>query len=200
MDKKEFYVKESLKLFMKFGVRSVTIGQITAKLNISSKTLYMIFGDKTGLVEACFELYKFNSTREFESLRQESKNVADMLVKFYNMLIETISRINPNFFNDISSYFPKIWDSDEAFGINQTRELMKQGVEEGIFSQAIDIPLCAQTLTMLLRSIFEKDPYDSRHGGSQRLLANVIWPYVRGLCTREGMEEFRKYRKFVAQL
>lgn len=198
MDKKEFYIKESLKLFMKYGVKSVTVGQITAKLNISSKTLYVIFGDKTGLVEACFDLYKQNSNKEFESLRSDSENVADMLVRFYNMLIESLSRINPNFFNDISSYFPKIWDSDEAFGINQTRSLLDQGVSEGIFSKAIDIELCAETLTLLLRSMFEKDPYDSRYGGSQRLLANVLWPYVRGLCTQEGMEEFRKYRKFMA--
>ncbi|MEZ4775211.1 MAG: TetR/AcrR family transcriptional regulator [Bacteroidia bacterium] len=199
MDKKEFYVKESLKLFMKYGVKSVTVGQITAKLNISSKTLYVIFGDKTGLVETCFDLYKQHSNKEFEALRADSENVADMLVRFYNMLMESISRINPNFFNDIASYFPKIWDSDEAFGINQTRSLMVQGVSEGIFSKAIDIELCAETLTLLLRSMFEKDPYDSRHGGSQRLLANVLWPYVRGLCTQEGMEEFRKYRKLSAQ-
>ncbi|MDX2248721.1 MAG: TetR/AcrR family transcriptional regulator [Bacteroidia bacterium] len=198
MEKKAFYIKESLKLFMKFGVKSVTVGQITAKLNISSKTLYLIFGDKTALVEACFDLYKENSAKEFDFLRSDSDNVADMLVRFYNTLIESISRINPNFFNDIASYFPKIWDSDEAFGINQTRELMKQGISEGIFSKAIDVELCAETLTLLLRSMFEKDPYDSRHGGSQRLLANVLWPYIRGLCTPEGMEEFRKYRKFVA--
>lgn len=198
MEKKELYVKESLKLFMKFGVKSVTVGQITGKLNISSKTLYQIFGDKSALVEECFLLYQKNMERRFHTLRRESENVADMLVRFYNMLVESITRVNPNFYNDIARYFPEIWDSDDAFGISQTRELMKQGVAEGLFIPAIDIRLCSETLTLLLRSMFEKDPYDTRHGGSQRLFMNVLWPYVRGICTPKGLEEFRKFRRYVS--
>ena len=198
MEKKEYYIKESLKLFMKYGVKTVTIGQITSHLNVSSKTLYAIFGDKTGLVDECFLLYKKNSEKAFEDLQKASDNVADMLVKYYNMLVDSITRINPNFYNDIARYFPEIWDSDEAFGIIQTKALLVQGVEEGLFFSAIDIGLCSETLTILLRSLFELEPYSRDEIGSHKLMTNVIWPYFRGICTPEGVEEFRKYRKYVA--
>ncbi|MDX2285489.1 MAG: TetR/AcrR family transcriptional regulator [Bacteroidia bacterium] len=193
MDKRSHYIKESLKLFLKYGIRTVTVGQITAQLNISSKTLYLLFGDKTGLVYACFQLYAQNSQKAYEKLEQESENVADLLIRFYNKLVESFGRINPNFFNDISAYFPELWNSDEAFGLEQTRQLLRRGVEEALFVPHLEVPVCAETLTMLLRSMFEKESFEGR--GMPLLLTNVLWPYVRGLCTARGLEEFRKYRK-----
>ncbi|WNJ18892.1 TetR/AcrR family transcriptional regulator [Pontibacter sp. G13] len=194
MDKRIIYTKESLKLFLKFGVRSVTVGQITGHLNISSKTLYQLYGDKTGLVNACFQLYRDNSREEFDKLEADCTNVAELLVLFYNKMISSLSRINPNFLNDISNYFPEIWDSNEAFGVTFTKQILTRGVEEGIFHNSIDVEICAETLSLLLRSMFEKDPFSGRD--SKKLLANMLWPFVRGICTEEGLTEFRKYRRF----
>lgn len=193
MDKKSLYVKESLKLFMKYGIRAVTVGQITSHLNISSKTLYNLFGDKAALVEATFQLYRYNSDKEFDLLKEDSDNVADMVIRFYNQLVTTLSRTSPNFFNDLSNYFPEFWNAAEAFGIEHTKIALQQGIEEGIFVPSIDVDICSETLTLLLRAMFERDVYVER--GGPYLLSNVLWPYVRGICTPRGLVEFRKYRK-----
>ena len=195
MNKQDIYIKESLKLFLKYGIKSVTIGQITSRLNVSSKTIYNLFQDKTGLVQACFELYKVNSHKEFDALQKQADNVADLVIRFYVKLVESLSLINPNFFNDIAHYFPQIWDTNEAFGISHTREIIQQGIDEGIFVEGIDIDICATTFTMLVQSMFENDELWGK--GTQKLLTNVLWPYVRGICTQEGLEEFRKYRRFM---
>ncbi|MEM7370464.1 MAG: TetR/AcrR family transcriptional regulator [Bacteroidota bacterium] len=193
MDKRTLYIKESLKLFMKYGIRSVTVGQITNKLNISSKTLYNLFGDKAQLVQECFQLYRDTSDREFEVLRQESVNVADMVIRFYNQLVTTLSRTSPNFFNDLTNYFPEFWNAAEAFGIEHTKIAIQQGIEEGLFVPHIDVLIASETLTLLVRAMFERDVYVER--GGPYLLSNVLWPYVRGICTARGLVEFRKYRK-----
>jgi TetR/AcrR family transcriptional regulator, cholesterol catabolism regulator len=191
-EKRDAYIKESLKLFLKHGVKRVTVGQLTKQLNISSKTLYVLFGDKNGLVKACFELYKANSRRAYLGLQGESENVAELMVRFYHMLVEALSRMNPHFFADIARYFPAVWDNDEAFSQHQSRELIERGVAEGIFVAHLDPEICAETLTMLLSSMFTRERLNGT--STDHLLTNVIWPYVRGLCTAAGLAEFRKYR------
>lgn len=198
MDKQSYYVKESLKLFLKYGIRSVTIGQITAQLNVSSKTLYQLFGDKPGLVHACFQLYIHNSRRDFGQMETEATNVADLLIRFYHQLVQNLTRISPAFFEDLAGFFPEIWDSDEAFGIHHTRGLLTRGVQEGIFVPGIDVALCAETLTLLLRAMFEKETFNRR--STPQLLANVLWPYVRGICTPAGLAEFRRYRRMTVSV
>lgn len=197
-EKRTIYIKESLKLFMTYGVKRVTVGQITQQLNISSKTLYQLFGDKTGLVYACFELYKVNSGEAFQRMEAASENVADLLIRFYNQLVDDLGRISPNFYNDIAQYFPEIWDSQEAFGIHHTHNMLSRGISEGLFVHGLDLDICAETLTMLLRSMLERDPLT--RPGTQRLMTNVLWPYVRGICTTDGLAQFRAYRRFAAML
>ncbi|MFK7921689.1 MAG: TetR/AcrR family transcriptional regulator [Bacteroidia bacterium] len=197
MERNEYYIKESLKLFLKYGVKSVTIGQITQHLNVSSKTLYQLFGDKTGLVHHCVELYRTNTAITYQELLSGAENVADALIRFYNTLVESMGLINPNFFVDVTRYFPELWDQQEAFGMQYTQELIEQGVKEGIFVEGIHIGICAETLTLLIRSIFEKDPLSKHNAKTQTLMNNVIWPYLRGISTPQGQEEFRKHRRQV---
>ncbi|MEL6850950.1 MAG: TetR/AcrR family transcriptional regulator [Bacteroidota bacterium] len=193
MVKKEFYIKESLKLFLKHGIRSVTIGQITKQLNVSSKTIYVLFEDKTGLVYECFNLYKANTKKAFDEQVLASENVADMLIRFYHQAITGLSKVNPRFFNDLARYFPEIWDADDAFGIDQTKHLLQKGIQEGIFYQGMDQNLCAETITLLLRSIFDRETF--QQSPTQQLLDNILWPYLRGICTPEGQVAFREYRR-----
>ena len=192
VDKKNIYIRGSLKLFLKYGIRSVTVGQITQTLNISSKTLYNIFGDKTGLVRECFDLYKNDSQLEYNSLKENANNIAETLIKFYRRSVEAFNRVNPNFFNDISKYFPELWDNDEAFGKHRTQELLIQGINEGIFVSHVDTEIASRTITILLKSMLEDEAFYTQ--GNEALFSNIIWPYLRGICTQKGREEFRKYR------
>lgn len=195
MERTQYFVKESLKLFLKYGVKSVTVGQITQHLNVSSKTLYQLFGDKTGLVHQCAELYRTNTAKAYEQLFTDSANVADAVIRFYSLLVESMSIVNPNFFVDIARYFPDLWNQQEAFGLQYTRRLIERGVAEGIFVSGLEVDICAETLTLLIRSIFEKDPLAGTNTQTQILMANVLWPYLRGISTPEGRQEFRKYRR-----
>ncbi|MEL6252114.1 MAG: TetR/AcrR family transcriptional regulator [Bacteroidota bacterium] len=192
VDKKNIYIRSSLKLFLKYGIRSVTVGQITQTLNISSKTLYNIFGDKSGLVRECFDLYKNDSQLEYNSLKENAQNIAETLIKFYRRSVEAFNRVNPNFFNDIAKYFPELWDNDEAFGKHRTQELLVQGINEGIFITHVDTEIASRTITILLKSMLEDEAFYTQ--GNEALFSNIIWPYLRGICTKKGREEFRKYR------
>ncbi|MEM7660044.1 MAG: TetR/AcrR family transcriptional regulator, partial [Bacteroidota bacterium] len=183
MNKQTYYVKESLKLFLKYGIRAVTIGQITSHLNVSSKTLYGLFSDKAALVEAAYGLYRTNFDRDYEILYAQAENVASAMLHFYQQLVQNLGRTNPNFYQDLANYFPQIWNDAEAYGIHRTQALLEQGVAEGIFVRGLNASLCAETLTLLLRSMFEREEF-AQHD-SRLLLTNVLWPYVRGICTPE---------------
>lgn len=200
MEKKEVYIKESLKLFLKYGIKSVTIGQITQQLNVSSKTLYQLFGDKIGLVKACLELYRTNTEKAYQQLMRGAENVADALMAFYEELIQSMSRINPNFLLDIARYFPEIWNEDQAFGIQHTRALLQRGQQEALFVAGLNLEICASTITLLIRSMFQQDPFAGRSANIQLMTSNVLWPYLRGISTDQGREAFRKYRKQTLQV
>ena len=192
MEKRDQLLKEILIRFLQHGIRQVKISDVTTSLNVSSKTLYQVFGDKEGLIRAAFELYQANTTADFERWKTQSDNVAALMVNFYRAALAGLSRVNPAFFHELSQSYPHIWNSDSAFGLDHSRALLAQGVEEGIFVPQLDLTICSHTLTYLLRSMLDREPFASATPEQQ--FNQVIWPYVRGLCTEAGRAKFRAYR------
>ena len=54
MEPKERILVRAHELFNKYGIRSVSMDDISAGLGMSKKTLYQYFADKEELVDACF--------------------------------------------------------------------------------------------------------------------------------------------------
>ena len=50
MEARKRILKAAEELFLKFGIRSVTMDEIASKLGISKKTIYMHFEDKDAIV------------------------------------------------------------------------------------------------------------------------------------------------------
>src|SRR4030088_2070262 len=52
MEVKERILEKATDLFMRYGIRSITMDEIAAQLAISKKTIYQFFTDKDAMVEA----------------------------------------------------------------------------------------------------------------------------------------------------
>src|SRR6202000_2790704 len=55
MDVKERILSKAADLFMRYGIRSITMDEIASQLGISKKTIYQFFTDKDDLVSAVIE-------------------------------------------------------------------------------------------------------------------------------------------------
>lgn len=185
-------LKESLIKFLHHGIKQVKISDLTQVLNVSSKTLYLHFEDKHGLVRECFQLYLSNTTLEFTELELTSGDVAELMVGFYRSALAGLNKVNPAFFKDLSTSYDDIWSSEDAFGLIHAKSMIARGIKEEIFVPSLDQDLCARTLTHLLRMVLEKEPFCSET--PERQFNFVIWPYVRGMCTQKGREKFRSYQ------
>ena len=55
MDVKERILTKAADLFMRYGIRSITMDEIANQLGISKKTIYQFFTDKDDMVSAVIE-------------------------------------------------------------------------------------------------------------------------------------------------
>ena len=56
-DKKEYILKQISELYLKFGIRSITMDDVAGEFGISKKTLYLYFKDKADLVSEVIDFY-----------------------------------------------------------------------------------------------------------------------------------------------
>ena len=69
--KKEI-VDNALKLFMRYGVRSVTMDDIAKELSISKKTIYQHFADKDEIVSKAAEIHLNCEMQIMQDVRDRS--------------------------------------------------------------------------------------------------------------------------------
>ncbi len=192
MDKKDLYIEQALRKFLKFGIRSVTIGEIAQHLNISTKTIYKLFDDKNGLVNACLELDKQIVEKTYQKILNNEVLMIS-LIEFYNELVNRISRVNANYFLDVQKYFPQAWEEITVLSTEYIKELLERGIQQGYFYKTLDKEVVAQTLSLLVRAMLDDHTFVNYTPNRRQLSANVIYPYLRGICTQKGWEEVRQY-------
>ena len=70
MEQQERIVVKAHELFMRYGIRSISMDEIATHLGISKKTIYQFFADKDALVASVVDIEITNNIRDCTHYRQ----------------------------------------------------------------------------------------------------------------------------------
>ena len=132
---KERIIEGGEELFLKAGIKSVTMDDIARHLGISKKTIYQFFKDKNELVVALIK----NKLKEDECRMQEiigqSANVMEEMINMMKCSEEIFARINPVAMHDLQKYHPEAWKHFRVFKaevvVRNLQELLSKGIKQG---------------------------------------------------------------------
>src|ERR1700752_3026143 len=93
-------------LFLKAGIRSVTMDDIAKHLGMSKKTIYQFFKDKNELVMALVKKKLQDDEDQMCALISQSGNVIEEMINMMKCSEEIFSRINPIVIHDLQKYHP----------------------------------------------------------------------------------------------
>ena len=126
-------IDTATELFVKNGVKTVTIDKIVKELHTSKRTIYSHFEDKTELLKACLAVYHTKVKAENEEIIRSSENVIVALGRLHQKIISRSYQVNPNFFNDILHYYPGLlnesYHSTGKFAHQQLIFLFRMGYQ-----------------------------------------------------------------------
>jgi AcrR family transcriptional regulator len=197
MELRERIMAESFQLFMKFGIRSVTMDQIAKHLGISKRTLYEIFHEKDELLREGLEYFAGIRRKEARETINKSDNVIETIYNLARKGEEIKKQINPMFFEDIRKYYPGIHQlltiegkyKDHSF----TLELLNKGKNGGLFKEGLDIELVNTFIHQMMDIIVNEEIFPKGKYTDRDIFRNIMMPYLAGISTDKGKEQIRKY-------
>jgi len=134
---KEKIQKGAEDLFMRYGVRSISMDDIARHLAVSKKTLYQHFADKEDIVTMTCKAHLDRNAQEFQSIRETAKNALEELAQLSVCLKRNMQDMNPSLLFDLQKYHPKAWsvwlNHKNKFIRESVVHNLKQGMEEGYF-------------------------------------------------------------------
>ena len=195
-EKKLHIIKNVGKLYLKFGIRSVTMDDVAQEFGISKKTLYQYFKDKADLVSQVVDYYLNNLMMNVNA----SKDVN--AIDFYFALRSHISKIlkyfNNNIEFDLKKQYPQLFKKvhkikREKIFMNTVSNINK-GMETGFYRKGLDVELIAklQVGRMLYTLNPENEIFNESEVATIELFDKVMEYHMHAICTEKGIEYFKK--------
>ena len=105
MELRKRIVQESENLFIKFGIKCISMDDICQKLGISKKTLYQVVTDKEELVQKVIMHHIDEERTAFEKITHSSENAMDEMFKITQHVLQQLKRMNPATIMDLEKHY-----------------------------------------------------------------------------------------------
>src|SRR5688572_17265720 len=96
-------------LFLKYGIRSISMDDIAHHLAISKKTIYQHFSDKDDIITSAMR----ESTNEKKdillSLRKDAADAIDMMIKIHQYIQKNFNETTAALLYDLQKYHDGAW-------------------------------------------------------------------------------------------
>lgn len=136
------------KLFLKFGIKSLTMDDIANELKMSKKTLYQFVSDKQDLVAKTMQNYCSTDKDIVLGICSQSKNAIDELLDIIKYVKQRLSVFHPSIMYDLEKYYPEAWDSmhkhQKEFIYDMVRDNIKRGKAEELYKTDVNEEIIAR--------------------------------------------------------
>ena len=193
-------ISSSTELFLKYGVKSVSMDDIARLLGISKKTIYNFISNKKGLVQAVVQAQVDLHHKEVNEIMNHSTNALSEMVSIAENVLAMLKRMKPSLTYDLKKYHPNAWKIIEEvhFKFIQTSitKNLNRGIKEGLYRAEIDTALLSKLYLILSRSVTEDDSLVEEGHAISDVFATVIHYHLNGIVSPKGKKELKKYLKF----
>lgn len=198
MDQKKLELLErSSTVFMKYGLKSVTMDDLCREIGVSKKTIYKYFDDKNDLVLNIMQTKLAMDKLGCDVCEKQSENAIDALIKLSKLVIEQLANINPSVFFDLRKHYPEAWkimhDHKWEFVLNNIRENIIRGKKENIYRENIDPEIIARYYVSNMDSVMDGEVYPYPEFKTDDVLTEVLRFHIRGLANDNGITYLKEH-------
>lgn len=184
-------VRESVELFLKFGIRSVTMDDVSRELGISKKTLYKYVSNKNELVDQGVKLTFDRILEDMGSIAANTENAIDQLFKIENYFDKVLRSQHPAMLYQLKKYYTDTFkwmeESKVEFILNTTRDNLKRGAAQGYYRNDINHEHIAY-IYLAHAVVMESDLIPESICDSSAFHKDHVIYHIRGIGTPKGLE------------
>lgn len=186
-------------LYNKYGIKSVTMDDVSRELGISKKTLYEHFTDKDEMVNQVFEFERENVIKELHEILSQAQNAIHELFLINKYFSEKIKTYNPNADFDLKKYHFPIFEKHRAkvyeYMYSHIIGNLNRGIKEKVYRNDINKEFIAKLHISRLITMQQSEFFTREELLENATHRELIIYHVRGIATQEGIKILEKELK-----
>ncbi len=199
IDNKTRIREKAKELFIRFGMRSVSMDDIANAIGISKKTLYQHYADKETLVADTIEMLLETNNAHCQASREKAENAIHESFLATETVSELMKKTNPVLLFDMQKYYPaayrKFLKFKQDFLYNFIRSSIEWGIKDGLYREDINVTLVSSLRIESISLPFQQDFFARVNTDLASLQEEIFILFLYGIATPKGIRLINKYKE-----
>ncbi|MEM6376750.1 MAG: TetR/AcrR family transcriptional regulator [Bacteroidota bacterium] len=184
-------------LFMRYGIKSVTMDDIARELGISKKTLYQFVDNKQDLIEQSFEKHICEELLIIQNIKEEAKDSIDEILKIARYVLKMVKKVSPTVMYDLEKYYRKTYSQMKELHsrhiFSYILDNINRGMEKGIYRKDLNPELIAKIYVQNTSNIHGSELFPMTNDEIQAMIREYTIYHIHGIATPKGLECLNEY-------
>ena len=204
MDQKQQQVIfKSEELFMKYGLKSVTMDDIARHLGVSKKTLYQYFDNKKDLIQQIFNCRIDFEKDMMDTIREESADAVEEMLKVARYSIRMLRKVSPAAMYDLKKYYHHIWHSVESlhqqYFFEILRENIERGIKQGVYRPDVNADIISKLYVGKISQVVNDELFPIGEYDRADLFKEFFNYHMHGIASPTGLELLEQHYQTILE-
>ncbi len=179
-------------VFMRLGMRSVTMDDVARELKVSKKTIYKYVKDKEDLIAQALQHHLLQEEWMFADISGRSQNAIEEMVQIIKNVMVMLQQIHPSIHYDMEKYYPKAWDvlqeHKEKNIYGNILSNLNRGIKEGYYRDNLNPDIIARMYAISADRVFDGTVFPITEYKFTEVYLEYVRYHIRGIASKKGVK------------
>jgi TetR/AcrR family transcriptional regulator, cholesterol catabolism regulator len=195
-EQQDKWLKRVEDLFLRLGIKSITMDDVARELGISKKTLYTFVESKDDLVKKMLERHIGQDKMDCEIMVKSAKNAIEEMFFVIENNAQQMSQMKANVIHDLQKYHRDAWDLmseyQRSFLYKVVQSNLKRGVAEGLYRDDFDIDIVTRLHIASSFQMFDETIFPQNAFKRDVIFKEYFSHYMHGILSDKGRKFLQK--------
>lgn len=193
-DQLQFLLEQSKIVFMRNGMKIVTMDDIANELKMAKKTIYKYALNKEDLIVRSLAWHLEQDKAMLEGIAKNSKDAIEEMIQVISCVNEMLSQIHPSIHYDMEKYYPRAYklmlEHKEIHIYGIMLQNLNRGKKEGLYRKDLNAEIIARMYALNSDKVFDAQTFPSTSFKFTDVYMEYVTYHMRGITTPKGFEAF----------
>lgn len=190
-EKLEQILRQSASVFMRYGIKSVTMDDVCRELGISKKTLYQFVEDKADLINKVLDFDIKEEEHAISSIVASKLTALEELNRIQSMVTQKVRNMHSSIIYDLRKYYPEAWNRvmqhRNDFVVGCIEQNIRKGQKEGVFRTDIHPAVIARIYSSRIEVVIDSSLFADLNLSTAEIYVEAVHYHIRGIATEKGL-------------
>lgn len=196
-ERKRQIIGNALEIYLKYGIKSVTMDEMSRQLGISKKTLYQFVKDKNELVEECLLFMHDKECDVIEKIYGKNMDAIEEILEVTQFIIAELRSVHPSIFFDMAKYHPnalKLMHNHKYDVVCGTViDNLNRGIEQGLYRENLNVEVISHMYMGFIDLIIGGEILVNTGVSAEEAYSEFFRYHIRGIATDKGLKHLKKF-------